>query len=226
MTHYFFVISALITGSVLAEELKINVYPTVNYTQRFNIINTNNGYPQPEVSAPITPSYFSNNPHSIVISDYALSDYSLLKKCCIVTAFTAASSYAAIIGYLLAQSYAIDNENRWYNWKKEVPLAALLEIPSTQVAEALQTSLCKKYNGTMNNVMTISADLYEEEQELKRIISCCSWIKQYKTSFLFFKKDSIAELAEQKLQRLLFIKEIVIKHIHTLLEHTTTVHEG
>ena len=134
MTHYFFVMSALITGSVLPEELKINVYPTVNYTQRFNIINTNNGYPQPEASTPIAPSHFSNHPHSIILSDYALSNYSLLKRCCIVTTFIAASSYAAIIGYLLTQSYTLDNENRWYNWKKEVPLAALLEIPGTQVA--------------------------------------------------------------------------------------------
>lgn len=226
MTHYFFIIGALISGSVIAEELKINVYPTVNYTQRFNIVNTNKSCPIPQTSTPIAPQPIHIEPHATLLTDNPILVYSLLKKCCFSGALMIACSYFAFLGYLIAQSHILQQDDHWYNWKKEVPLVALRELSNEQIIQALNESLKKKYANSAKDVFVLAAALQEEEQELKRIIYYCSHIKRYKANFLFFNKDSIVELAKQKLERLLFIKEILAKHIIFITEQSTAINEG
>ncbi|MCL5875973.1 MAG: hypothetical protein M1114_05880 [Candidatus Dependentiae bacterium] len=236
MKYCLLIMNLGLLATVLAEEVKINVYPTVTYNQRIDITNKNIGDSVPRMSIPTSNPMSTTAlatgqltpvaPNIVLHTDNPIVAYSLLKKCCFSGAIMVACSYFAFLGYLIAQSHILQQNDHWYNWKQEVPLAALRELSNEQIMQALNESLNKKYTNSTKDVFVLVAALHEEEQELKRIIYYCSQIKRYKVNFLFFNKDSVVELAKQKLERLLFIKEIVAKHIIFITGQSATINEG
>ncbi len=227
MKYYVLIITALTTLSGSTEQVKINVFPTVTYNQRIDITNKNTGAPTPLITTPITSNQSAPmTPKNTLLTQNPIVSYSLFKKCCFSAALLTTATYFASLGYLIAQSRSLQQDTHWYNWKQEVPLAALRELPKKQIVEALRDSLHKKYDNAAKNIFTLAAILQKEEQALRRVISYCSWIKKYKMSFLFFNQDCVAELAKQKLERLLFIKEMLTKHITFIMENTPIANEG
>jgi len=226
---YFFIILTC-SGIANGKEFNINVYPAITYTQNIDVKNTNHnsavaqqpplpvaqhtlaqsgGDAMPQFLTRHMPSSWQNN---ILYTLYS-------KKYLISAATGAISGYAALLAYLITRSHAIKNGDRWDSWKKEVPVAALNEMPIPQVAGALRDALHKRYNkAEPRELISALADIEIEKNQLERLVFYSSLIKMFKLSLLFWYQDSVVELARNKLKRLEFIREFLIVHMATVIE--------
>ena len=224
---FVFLIVTTITAN---SELKINIYPALHYTQNIDVNNTNHNSAlaqQPLPTMQHTAMQSSGDPMTELLTRrisgaWKVNHFLQLlysKKSLISAAIGAISGYASLLAYLITRSRAIKNSDRWDSWKQEVPVAALHELPITQVANVLRDALHKKYNkAEPRELVSALADIEAEKNQLERLIFYSSLIKTCKLSLLFWYRDSVEELAKNKLKRLEFIREFLITHMVKIVE--------
>ena len=108
------------------------------------------------------------------------------------------------------------NRSSWSAWKEEISLRDLAEIPQTEVARELIISIQRKYLNPQNPsdffgpLVSFLVDLEAEITVSKRYLKRFNWLGKIYFTYLFPGDTSAFALAEEKIARLFFIKEIFV----------------
>ena len=99
---------------------------------------------------------------------------------CTAVIYGAARSYV----YLLAQE--LEKESHWWNWKSELSLSALTQIPEKQLAQELAAQIQQRYDKkTVNDVAFIMPlvhfiqDTNREQEYLEHLIKLYDRLRTY-----------------------------------------------
>lgn len=144
---------------------------------------------------------------------------SALGLVCYTSVLGAACVYACARLMIHQFTQELEKESRWWNWKPELSLSALTQMPEKQLAQELLASIHERYDKkTVNDVAFIMPlvhfiqDTNNEQNMLERFIkiyeeSRSSYVMQYVITF----DEQLIVQARTKLARLNYIRELCIK---------------
>lgn len=108
------------------------------------------------------------------------------------------------------------NESLWSTWKKEIPLRSLILIPKDELARELIITIQRRYfnpkspSDFFGPLVAFLVDLKAEIQLSKLYIQRYNWLKKIFFTRLFPGDIAALMQAPEKIQRLLFIKELFL----------------
>lgn len=132
--------------------------------------------------------------------------------------------YGYVYSYLLLKGWRIQKKEGWHTWHDSVPVAALRELPPKQVIEELQYSLKGYYKCdtvSVDIIISCLIDIEKESSDLESFIAKHQAIDAIKLSFLFPQQDQLQSIVCDKLERLAFIKNMLITHTNLISKKVT-----
>lgn len=133
--------------------------------------------------------------------------------------FIAISLYLYTFLYIIRTQYFLQHAKNWHNWKKELSLEQILATPTTQLSEnliSLILSLYINYQNPADTITPLTKFMESIEMEIKKIkqyIAIGTWLISLKIAIILPINETKILIAQQKLQRVLFIKHIFIEYI-------------
>lgn len=192
---------------------------TVTGKNENHLFQINTSTIQNDQQIPLPPEKNSVSPCTLPFVDQSKTDHSIFKtllcnklKC---SAGLVASVYAAIIARLYLLSKSISQTELWANWRLDVPLTVLYELPIDDVTSELRTAIQAKYSKNKDSISYLNAtvlfmnDIEKEIAFIKHLFSIHAWIDWMHLSLLFPKQKSLIEQANHALNRLEFLKNLV-----------------
>lgn len=126
--------------------------------------------------------------------------------------------YGVTMITLLMLSKAMERTSTWAHWHADVPTAALYEIPTADIVAELQRAMHEKYNRARKKdafalLSSFMRDIKQEMNQCNKLLSLHEWINSLYLSPFFPKQKKSIEFARNALDRLTFLKEIVVHHM-------------
>jgi hypothetical protein len=127
-------------------------------------------------------------------------------------------AYGVTMITLLMLSKAMDRTCTWARWRSDVPTAALYEIPTADIVAELQRAMHEKYNRARKKdafalLSSFMRDVKREMNQCNKLLSLHEWINSLYLAPFFPKQKKSIEFAQNALNRLTFLKEIVLQNM-------------
>lgn len=147
---------------------------------------------------------------------------SKLGRLCYTLSYTAGLGVACVYGLLRYQSIAcvqeLDKQSHWWNWKSELSLSALADLPEKQLAQELLASMRDRYDKkTVNDVAFIMPlvhfiqDTNNERGFLEHIIKMHEFFKPYGLHHIFACDEQALERVHVYIARIGYIRGLCMR---------------
>ena len=133
-----------------------------------------------------------------------------------------AGAYAYIGNNVTHGKIVLYSSTNWANWKNDTTLTDLLSKSTSNLCRELHQSILDKYSNNnqadmMAPIVSFSKDLEQELTSLKVFCQIGKNLKRVRMKLLFLISDYELELASDKINRLLYLKNIITESIQVSL---------
>ena len=125
-------------------------------------------------------------------------------------------SYAAILYSIHKSSSPAKQNNGWGSWRRELSFDELLAIPQKKIGEEITMAAQRKYLNPSNPadpvtpLVTFCHDVDEEIRNLQKYLSYSKWLRKIYLHKIFFLKDCDLLNANERINRLIYLKNTFI----------------
>lgn len=148
----------------------------------------------------------------------------LIGGVCVGTAYTLLRAYF----YLLAKE--LEKESHWWNWKSDVALSVLSQLPEKQVAHELSMRIQERYKqqgvhdvAFIMPLVNFIQDTNYEQGYLEHLITVYNKVHVWNVQLFFAADEQVLDIARAKLARLTYIRRLYMKWLSSYAADIPTV---
>lgn len=122
--------------------------------------------------------------------------------------------YCCLLYKIMSTNKLMSSENSWCNWKPEIEFNKLLAIPQKDLSVELINAIQKKYSDPQNPTNFVTPmvnfvnDTNEEIKNIQDYVKIAKILKKLKTTYVFPVNDEKINLAQEKINKLTYLKNI------------------
>lgn len=127
--------------------------------------------------------------------------------------------YTALCSTLFFFSHKLNQPNTWGSWKEQYSLEILQGLPQKELAKELIVTIQHKYqtpqtlHDFMMPLISFLIDVNQEIRSYEHFIKIHVWIDTFKLSALFPAQKDLLQKAPKRIERLLFIKNLLLQWV-------------
>lgn len=130
--------------------------------------------------------------------------------------------YTGIIYQLNLGKKILQDQSNWANWCNHISLAELINKPTKIICHELHQAILDKYSNSKQQdalapIILFSYDLNKELKKLKMFCALGDRLSQARIEKLFLFSDLELEQAKDKVNRLIYLKKVIVESIQISL---------